>query len=264
LIAVVSDPVFGRGFLTGCKVVFKTAKQRAELPAHPAWATVEDLWCDELGLVESPTMRSLERVTGLSLATLTELAKRKEPVPVHSLVRPRFEDVAKEKPAWTKILASPAFAKLRHFGPFEVDFNVIDELGNAPKGWLWILDSPCGKHLTSFAVHLDFNPPLGPWFELFEARKHLERLELTVGNYGNQGNYVAWSYAFERGRFVLTLNHPAHVDESDLTPALLAGITGVPELVVVLGGDAKKPVRERIAALATSIYGKQFKSVTIQ
>ncbi len=271
LVAVVTEPVFERGFLAGCRAFWKTAKQRAALVDHPLWATVKDLWTDDLELVRSPALRSLETVRALELDAIAELATARQPLRITSLVRPSFTDVARDKPRWQAVLASRAFSNLRHFGPFEVDFGVLEELGDGPKGWSWILDTPVGKQLATFTLHLSGQPDLGPWLALMKQRNHLERLQLDTGNYGNQGNYVGQSFALVRERagravaqVVWRLEHPAHVDASDLTPRIFAGIAGVPELVISIGGTPKPADRTRITELAMSVYARQFQRVTIR
>ncbi len=272
LAAVVSEPVFERGFLHRCTVEFKTKKQRAELLGHPLWATVEKIECKDLEVVESPAMRSLKEVAGLDTKRILELARRKQPLALEALTEiaidlDRDDD---DRVHWSEIVGTRAFKKLRSLGPFTMDYLSLEEVGGELAGWKWLLGGSLVKQLTNLTIWLGWQTPsIKQWLKVLDDNPKLERLELQLGRDRGIAKPIDHRCIVTRTKrklaLTLAIDRVQSLDRRDaFPPELLDGfpLASVPELVVTTPVKATKAEREVARNLATQTFGKHFERIT--
>ncbi|MDQ3338138.1 MAG: TIGR02996 domain-containing protein [Myxococcota bacterium] len=179
LAAVVSDPVFERGFLAACTVELVSEKHRKELLLHPLWATVKRVMCNERAVVESPAMKSLRTVRKLPIEELGDLARRKGPLAIEALewVRPFDDEDAHE--AWEALCAVGAFTKLRSLG-LSLPYSADEYMGIALEGWKPFFGTRLGKQLERLHLGLGRDAPrVADWLGAFALSKSLTTLAFT-------------------------------------------------------------------------------------
>jgi uncharacterized protein (TIGR02996 family) len=173
------------GFPVAAEVVFDSQAQR-NLIGDEIWATFEELECDDLELIESPTLRSLKRVGRLSLATLVALVEaRGAALPIEQLGPIAL---LQNPPAEFERLRAAAAERLTNVRELRLHLPHY-AISKRPGDFEWLFATPLGKRLTSFRLsailvsHIDENAT--PWAE-WAAAVHggwpkIERIRLDMG-----------------------------------------------------------------------------------
>jgi len=149
----VVDPksvLFERGFLARCAPRFRTARQRDELLAHPAWATVRELTSvADPALLRAPALARVRRAHGLDAEGLAALSSGAPPLALEALAlaqREPVEDPAlrarigdgRGLPRLTELTVGPVWRGRRGL------VSTTD--------WGWLLETPLGARLTLLRV----------------------------------------------------------------------------------------------------------------
>jgi uncharacterized protein (TIGR02996 family) len=270
LAAVVTEPVFESGFLTECTVKLASKKHREQVLLEPLWATVKRVTCEERAVVESPAMKSLRTVAGLSIEDHAELAQRKQPLAIESIEGLEIHDRVNETSApWQTFLGVGAFTKLR---ALEVDayWDTIRRLGVAPGNWQWLLSSKLCKQLAK--LHIDFGreaPAVAAWAPAFTG----ETLVLTVSYDRGHSETVTsaivrrhgkqLAYALELGGRPMRPNtNEVRWEIENCPPVMFAGVEA-PRLDVVVTGKLTKQELDILSTHFANQLGKQFAKITV-
>jgi uncharacterized protein (TIGR02996 family) len=143
-VVVAKSARFEGGFVAACETRFRTAKQRAELAAHPAWSTVREVVTDEPKLVQSARgLRSLRDARRKLLLRLCD----GPPLAIEAL-RVWLD-------SWpTASELREALTRTRAF-PLLVDFESSIEPSSgpiAPAAFAWVFACGFAPQLRRFAV----------------------------------------------------------------------------------------------------------------
>jgi len=184
-----------RGFLSACRVRFRTARQRRELGDHPLWATVERLAVpSDPTFLLSTRLVSLRVVEELSPQTFVALADSDRALPWGEVAIQTTESLSREqRAAIAAPRALPRLARLRLALPNIVgpEPRQLDDAG--PEGWRWLLEGRVGRSLQSLSVQervqlsafgwqsaVVSRPPLAAWVEAAARLPALRRLHFDV------------------------------------------------------------------------------------
>lgn len=186
LLAIVSEPVFQRGFLYACKMKLVTEAHRALL-AHPALATIVELECDDASILKSRALRLLTRLAGATLESLAALIDEKSlPVKLTSLrdlviteYFGRDADRLGESniSAWKRFGTIGPFKQVRHLG---VRANHDLYSGRDPLALAPVLDAPLAQQLESLSVDTVTELAVFAWLDVFRTHPKLTRLRLRA------------------------------------------------------------------------------------
>lgn len=168
---------WANGFPIAAEVVFDSRAQR-ELIGSAIWATFHELDCDDLELITSPTLRALERVGRLSLATLVALAEaRGSALRIERLGPISLTQNPPAELDRLRVAAAERLADVR-----ELHLHLRDhQARKRPSDFDWLLETPLGQRLTSFRLsaillsHDPTNPT--PWAEWAAVRTRWPRIE---------------------------------------------------------------------------------------
>jgi uncharacterized protein (TIGR02996 family) len=180
LAAAVTQPVFERGFLHAARVKLVTPKHRSELVHHPLWATVEEVWTNDLPLIESPALSSLRRVVGLTIDEALTLASRTTPSRLEGLIRMPFEPRDDDE-KWPQLGQVGSLTNVKELGLL-VGYSTIDARGTGLDAFAWLVKSKLGKQLVRLSVDFGANdsiPQIADWLSIFKTLPKLT--ELVIG-----------------------------------------------------------------------------------
>jgi uncharacterized protein (TIGR02996 family) len=176
---------WANGFPVAAEVVFDSQAQR-ELIDHECWSTFEEIECDDLELIQSPTLRSLKRVGRLSLASFVTLVEaRGSALPIEQLGP---ISLLENPPAELERLRAAAAERLANVRELRLHLQNY-AISKRPRDFEWLFATPLGRRLTSFRLsailvsHIDDNAT--PWAE-WAAALHagwgpVERIRLDMG-----------------------------------------------------------------------------------
>lgn len=172
--------VYDRGFLSRCRVVFQTPRQRRELLSSPLWATVEQIEA-EPALLAQPALRGLRVVRGLSVEGLRELLALGAPLPQVQRLAVTSAEGFEPSALATIAAAGVAFPRLRALTlRHEREGDGTPPI--APEAFAPLLDSALLSELDELALAISApqfiglpgsrtpRPRLAPWVGWLAAR----------------------------------------------------------------------------------------------
>src|SRR5690606_19077617 len=175
---------WAHGFPIRAAVVFDSQAQR-ELIASPMWATFEELDCDDLELITSPSLRSLRRVGRLSTTTLVALAEARGPALAIERLGP--VGLPQNPPAELDRLRAAEAERLVEVR--ELRLHLRDRMASKrPDDFDWLFATALGRRLTSIRLSamtlVNEETSHVPWSQWAAARTRwpkIERLRVDAG-----------------------------------------------------------------------------------
>lgn len=229
---------FARGFLSNCRLKFRTPAQKEHLALHPAWNTLTRLWVWEdreaFFLLPHP-LTGLEEIDGVLSADLAaRMAQRPSPYPRLAKLKLNLTGAGRDQlDAVAAAAAFPALVALglNGAGQREEQLLSIDTFA-------WLFDSPLGKRLEQLELsYLQVN--LIEWLRRLSLHPTLRQLDVA--------GWPPLSFRREEGGWRARVQAVYRADTEALAalqPLASAGLLKVVELTAVQRGEER--AREKL------------------
>ncbi|MCA9671062.1 MAG: TIGR02996 domain-containing protein, partial [Myxococcales bacterium] len=167
---------FAGGFLDWCEVVFKSPEQRA-LAQSAMWSTVRAVYCDDLELMRSEHLRSLERVGGFEVELFGALCSGERALPLREIGPVYLPRLPVEEDA---LFGAPSRA-LPNVEKLEL--VAVPYVERIERDVSWLAELRVAKTLRelSFSATAYSSTLSADWLALFALLPRLERINLEHG-----------------------------------------------------------------------------------
>lgn len=169
---------FTRGFVSACRLAFRTPAQREALLLHPAWNTVCRLWVwedrDAFFLLPHP-LKGLEELDGVLWPELAmKMARRPRPYPRLRRLKVELGSASAEQlRAVAEAAAFPALTWLGLHGTGQ-----RDQPPRSTDAFAWLLASPLAPRLETIELSY-LQVDLAEWLAGLRGLPKLQRLEVS-------------------------------------------------------------------------------------